>query len=74
MNLKHFIERAQGSGDVYDANMNEAQFRKILTAKINSVDMEKIKADAIRFIPDGTQLAIWSKKYFSDLSAHLKME
>lgn len=36
--------------------------------------MEMVKADAVRFIPDRTKLDIWSKKYFSDLSAHLKME
>ncbi len=84
MNLKHFIERAQGSGDLpayaiasagrQDEKLNEQQFRKLLTDRINSVDMEKVKADAVRFIPDGTRLDIWSKKYFSDLSGHLKIE
>jgi predicted nucleotidyltransferase component of viral defense system len=73
MNLKHFIERAQGSGDLPDEKLTEQQFRKLLTDRINSVDMEKVKADAVRFIPDGTRLDIWSKKYFSDLSGHLKI-
>ncbi len=73
MNLKHFVERAQGSGDLVEEKLTEQQFRKLLTNRINSVDMEKVKADAIRFIPDGTKLDIWSKKYFNDLSAHLKL-
>lgn len=73
MNLKHFIERAQGSGDLTDEKLTEQQFRKLLTERINSVDMEKVKADAVRFIPDGKRLDIWSKKYFSDLSGHLKI-
>ena len=74
MNLKHFIERAQGSGDLPDEKMTEQQFRKLLTDRINSVDMQRVKADAVRFIPDGPRLDIWSRKYFSELSAHLKVE
>jgi hypothetical protein len=74
MNLKHFIERAQGSGDLQNEKPTEQQFRKLLTDRINSVDMEKVKADAVRFIPDGTRVDIWSKKYFSDLSDHLTLE
>jgi predicted nucleotidyltransferase component of viral defense system len=73
MNLKHFIERAQGSGDLQDEKLTEQQFRKLLTDRINSVDTEKVKADAVRFIPDGSRLDLWSKKYFSDLSGHLKI-
>jgi predicted nucleotidyltransferase component of viral defense system len=74
MNLKHFAERAHGSGYLDEEKLTEQQFRKLLTNRINSVDMEKVKADAIRFIPDGSKLDIWSKKYFNDLSAHLKLD
>jgi hypothetical protein len=74
MNLKHFIERAQGSGDLQDEKLIEQQFRKLLTDKIDSVDIEKVKTDAVRFIPDGTRLDIWSKKYFADLTEHLKID
>ncbi len=73
MNLKHFIQRAQGSGDIQDQKLTEQQFRKLLTDRINSVDIEKVKADAVRFIPDGTKLDIWSKTYFADLAGHLKI-
>lgn len=74
MNLKHFVERAHDSGDLDEEKLTEQQFRKLLTNRINSVDMEKVKADAIRFIPDGSKLDIWSKKYFNDLSVHLKLD
>ena len=74
MSLKHFVERAQGSGDLAEEKLTEQQFRKLLTSRISSVDMEKVKADAIRFIPDGSKLDIWSKKYFNDLSGHLKLK
>ena len=73
MNLKHFVERAHDSGDLDEEKLTEQQFRKLLTNRINSVDMEKVKADAIRFIPDGSKLDIWSKKYFNDLSGHFKL-
>jgi hypothetical protein len=72
MNLKHFIRRAQGSGDVQE-NVTEQQFRKLLTDRINSIDMEKVKADAVRFVPDSTKLNVWSKTYFADLAGHLKI-
>lgn len=74
MNLKHFTERARASGDLRDDKFSEQKFRKLLNGRINSVDMEKVKADAIRFIPDRTRLDIWSRKYFIDLAGHLKVQ
>jgi predicted nucleotidyltransferase component of viral defense system len=74
MNLKHLIERAHASGDLIEENLTEEQFRKLLSNRINSVDMEKAKADAVRFIPDSARLEIWSKKYFIDLAEHLKIK
>lgn len=73
MSLKHFIERARGSGDLSDEKLIEQQFRKLLTARIDSVDMDRVTADAIRFIPDSSKVDIWSRKYFHDLSEHLKV-
>lgn len=33
--------------------------------------MERVKADAIRFIPEQSKLDVWSKKYFHDLTSNL---
>jgi predicted nucleotidyltransferase component of viral defense system len=74
MNLTHFIERAEGSGDLGNEKLTEQQFRKLLTDRINSVDMEKVKADAVRFIPDSARLDIWSRKYFTDLAERLRID
>ncbi len=41
--------------------------------RFGETDMEKVKADAIRFISDDNKLGIWSEKYFNDLSVHLKL-
>ncbi len=73
MNLKHFVERAFESGDLPGQQLTHAQFRKLLIARINSVSMERVKADAIRFIPDPKKLDIWSKKYFIALAEHIKL-
>lgn len=73
MNLEHFIQRAQKSGNLRDEKLTEQQFRTLLAERINSVDMEKVKADAVRFVPDSTRLEIWSKPYFTDLAEHLKI-
>lgn len=72
--LGHFVERAKASGDLSDGAFSEKEFRELLARKIDSVDMEKVKADIIRFIPDGGKLAIWSPKYFHDLARQLVVQ
>ena len=37
------------------------------------MDLEKIKADIIRFIPDAKALDIWSVNYFKDIISYLKI-
>ena len=74
MNLKHFIDRARDSKDLPNEKMTEQQFRKLLAARINSVDMQRVKADAVRFIPDSGKIDIWSGEYFHELSEHLRMD
>jgi hypothetical protein len=36
--------------------------------------MKKVKADAVRFIPDSSKPDIWSDRYFNDLSEYMKLE
>lgn len=71
LSLKHFIERARASNDLPAGTFTEREFRQLLATKIDSVDIEKVKADAIRFIPDRSKLEIWSAKYFHDLTTLL---
>lgn len=74
LNLDHFTVRAQDSGDIPEVKLTESSFKKLLTTRIKSVDIEKVKADAMRFIPDASNLEIWSEKYFMDLAEHLRFE
>lgn len=74
MDLQHFIERTRASGDLPEGKFTEKEFRQLLTNKIETVKMERVKADAGRFIPDSSRLDIWSRKYFHDLTMHLKVQ
>lgn len=73
LDLNHFLLRAQDSGDWDQETISEDAFRNLLATKIDSVNMDYVKADATRFIPDASVLDIWSAGYFQDLSGHLKI-
>lgn len=73
LDLNHFLLRAQDSGDWDQETISEDAFRNLLATKIDSVNMDYVKADATRFIPDTSALDIWSAGYFHDLSGHLKI-
>ncbi|HEX7365510.1 MAG TPA: nucleotidyl transferase AbiEii/AbiGii toxin family protein [Pelobium sp.] len=71
LNLRHFLLRAQDSGDWQKETISEQEFKDLLTNKIESVNMQRVKADISRFIPNPEILSIWSATYFKDLIAHL---
>ena len=71
--LSHFLERAIESGDWQKDTISETEFRNLLLIKIENMDLEKIKADIIRFIPDTKVLDIWSVNYFKDIISYLKI-
>ncbi|MDO8993004.1 MAG: nucleotidyl transferase AbiEii/AbiGii toxin family protein [Daejeonella sp.] len=73
LNLNHFMLRAQDSGDWKKKAITEEEFRELLSARIDTVHMDRVKADIRRFIPDQKVLDIWSAKYFHDLSKHLNI-
>jgi hypothetical protein len=74
LNLEHFISRAHASNDLPATTFTEIELHQLLATRINSVDFEKVKADAIRFIPDRGKLNIWSARYFHDLAEQLIVE
>ena len=73
LNLSHFLQRAIGSGNWKKNTMTEAEFRGLLSDKIDSVNMDRVKEDISRFIPDQNRLKIWSPQYFHDLAEKLKI-
>jgi hypothetical protein len=74
LNLEHFISRAHASNDLPATTFTEIELHQLLATRIDSVDFEKVKADAIRFIPDRGKLNIWSARYFHDLAEQLIVE
>ncbi len=74
LNLRHFALRAQDSGDWNSDAITEKEFMELLTEKIDSVNMQYVKADIKRFISDQSGLEIWSPKYFHELVSHLKVQ
>ena len=74
LNLRHFALRAQDSGDWNSDAITEKEFMELLTEKIDSVNMQYVKADIKRFISDQSGLEIWSPKYFHELVSHLKVK
>lgn len=73
LNLKHFLARAKDSGDWGKETITGPELKELLGTKIDTVDLNRVKADVIRFIPDPKVLDIWSAKYFHDLIGYLKI-
>jgi len=45
MNLKHFLERAKDSGDWTKETISLTELKELLSSKINTIDMNRVKAD-----------------------------
>jgi predicted nucleotidyltransferase component of viral defense system len=74
MSLSHFLQRAIGSGDWSKNTITATEFKDMLTKRIDTVNMTRVKEDISRFISDPGRLSIWSSKYFHDLSTQLKLD
>lgn len=74
LDVKHFLTRAQDTNDWKDKTITQDQILQLLRDKINSVSIDQVKIDVVRFINDEQKLAIWSKPYFSDLIERMKFE
>lgn len=74
LDLSHFILRARDSGDWANETMTEEQFRKLLSDKIDALNLPAVIADISRFIPNPGQLNKWNRQYFHDLASHLIIE
>jgi predicted nucleotidyltransferase component of viral defense system len=73
LHLGHFLLRAKGSKDWEKDTISKEELKALLTAKINTVNLDRIKADISRFIPNPAVLDVWSPQYFHDLTAHLNV-
>lgn len=67
LDVDHFLQRASESKDWQSETITQEQIIGLLKEKINSVSLENVKEDVVRFIQDDTKLKIWSAGYFEDL-------
>ena len=74
VNLAHLAERARESGDWSEPPLTKEQLQLLLIERIRSLDMNRVKEDVIRFIPNPQELDIWSPNYFEQLIDYLKVE
>ena len=74
VNLEHLAERARESGDWSEPSLTKEQLHQLLIQRIRSVDMNRVKEDVIRFIPNPQELDIWTPNYFEQLIGYLKVE
>ena len=74
VNLAHLAERARESGDWSEPSLTKEQLHHLLIERIRSLDMNRVKEDVIRFIPNPQELDIWSPNYFEQLIDYLKVE
>jgi hypothetical protein len=73
LDLNHFLIRAKDSGDWKKDTITEAEFRELITKKIDTVKMNYVINDIKRFIQNADTLDIWSPNYFHDLVNSLKV-
>ena len=74
LDIAHFCQRAQESGDWANQEMEQHEILELIEKKINFADIEKIKDDVIRFIPNPEILNIWSIDYFQLLKSRMQFQ
>lgn len=74
LDINHFLLRAQDTNDWKKSTISKEEILDLLKNKINTVNMNSVKEDIVRFIPDHTALDIWSQEYFSKLIQYLKFD
>ena len=74
LNLNHLAIRAKDSGDWQNDAFTKDDLVNLLEAKIATVNIDRVKEDIVRFIPNQEVLNIWSAKYFRELIQHIKID
>jgi hypothetical protein len=72
LSLGHFVLRAKDSGHWNADTITQDEVIQLLKEKIDSVSIDRIKEDVVRFIPNPAVLNLWNRQYFTDLVDKLK--
>ena len=55
------------------APLTAAELRDLMTRRIDKVDIDQIRREVEPFVKDAASLAIWSKKFFLDVTSRIKI-
>ncbi len=70
----HFLQRAKDTGDWQKSTISNQEILQLLQNRIETISIENVKEDVVRFIRNDASIKIWSKSYFLDLIEQLKIE
>jgi hypothetical protein len=74
LDFTHFKERViQSEGNEFE-NLTPERFKQLLKEKINSTNIEMVKADVRRFVINPQELDIWSTNYFLQITDIMRIE
>jgi predicted nucleotidyltransferase component of viral defense system len=74
LDFNHFKERViQSEGNEFE-NLTPERFKQLLKEKINSTNIEMVKADVRRFVINPQELDIWSTNYFLQITDMMSIE
>ena len=71
MVVAHLEQRARQSGHWGSAALAPADLRHLLQQRIESLDIDQVRADVRPFLRQARGLEIWSVRYFHDLAERL---
>jgi predicted nucleotidyltransferase component of viral defense system len=74
LHLSHLEQRMRQTGHWEGpAPLTEAELRKLIALRIDSVDIGEIRREVEPFVKDPTALTIWSKEFFLDVASRIKI-
>lgn len=73
LDLRHLEARMRQSGHYIENDpLTEKRFREIIEEKIFGLDVDKAKADVVRFLSDSSYVEIWSRDFFIAVAGKVK--
>ncbi len=74
LRLSHLEQRMRQTGHwTGPTPLTAAEFRVLLTRRIDSADIDQIRREVEPFVKDTASLAIWSKEFFMDVASRIKI-
>jgi len=65
LDLRHLEARMRQSGHYTEGDpLTEERFRETVEEKISGLDVDKAKADVVRFLPNASSVEVWSRDFF----------